>query len=137
MKCMESIVLTPEDICSREEWIVQGAILSRDLVHLSIKGYKLVGECVRRAVAWTAQNVGNPEEEVRGSIHSEILFLMWVKAFWTSCGYDFPEPMGGGGEAHMFCEHRPKTNETTSLSLSQCTAYHHLLGLTSTKLDPF
>ena len=52
MKCMESsIVLTPKDICSKEEWIVQGAILSRDSVHLSPKGCKLVGDYVRRAVA--------------------------------------------------------------------------------------
>ena len=134
MKCMESsIVLTPKDICSREKWSVQGAILSRDLVHLSIKGYKLVGDCVRRAVAWTSQNVGTPEEEGRGSIPSEILFSTWVMAFWTSCGYDFPVPMGG--KAHVFCERRLKTNQTTSLNLSQCTAYRHLLGLTPKKLD--
>ena len=32
MNCMESsIVLTPEDICSREEWIAQGAILIKGL----------------------------------------------------------------------------------------------------------
>ena len=87
MKCMESsIVLTHEDICSKEEWIMQGAILSRDLVHLSPKGYRMVGDCMRRAVAWTSQNVGFPEEEGRGSIPSEILFSTWVKAFWTSCG---------------------------------------------------
>ena len=96
MKCTESsIVLTPEDICSKEEWILQGATLSRDLVHLSPKGYKMVGDCVRRAVAWTTQNVGFPEEEGRGSIPSELLFSTWVKAFRTSCGYEFPGPMGG------------------------------------------
>ena len=64
----------------------------------------------------------------------KLKFLMWVKAFWTVCGYDFPVPMGGG-EVQVFFERRPKTNETTSLNLSQCTAYHHLLILTSTKLD--
>ena len=40
-------------------------------------------------------NVGFPEEESRGSIPSEILFSTWVKAFWTSCWYDFPALMGG------------------------------------------
>ena len=31
MKCMESsIVLNPEDVCEREEWIMPGRILSRD-----------------------------------------------------------------------------------------------------------
>ena len=74
---------------------MQGAILSRDLVHLSPQGYKMVGDCVRRAVAWTSQNVGFPEEEGRGSIPSEILFSTWVKAFRTSCGYDFPALMCG------------------------------------------
>ena len=87
MKCMESsIVLTPEDICSKEEWIVQGAILSRDSLHLSPKGYKMVGDCM---------NVVFPGEEGRGSIPSEILFSTWVKAFRTSCGYKFPTPMRG------------------------------------------
>ena len=40
MNCMESgIVLTPEDICSREEWIVQGAILEGlgTLVHQRVQ----------------------------------------------------------------------------------------------------
>ena len=41
------------------------------------------------ALAWTSQNVGSPEEEGRGSIPSEILFSTWVKAFRTSCGYNF------------------------------------------------
>ena len=76
----------------------------------------MVGDCVRCAIAWTAQNVGFPEEEGRGSIPSEILFSTWVKAFRTSCGYKFPGPMGGG-EAHAVYERRPKTNETTLLSL--------------------
>ena len=44
------------------------------------------------------QNVGIPEEEGRGSIPSEILFLTWVKAFLTSCGHYFPVPMGGGAK---------------------------------------
>ena len=95
MKCTESsLVLTPEDICSREEWVVQGATLSRDLVHLSPKGYKMVGDCVRRAVAWTSLNVGFPEEESRGSIPSELLFSTWVRAFRDSCGYEFLGPAG-------------------------------------------
>ena len=47
------------------------------------------------AVPWASQNVGSPEEEGRGSIPSKILFATWVKALWTSCGEDFPVPMGG------------------------------------------
>ena len=45
--------------------------------------------------AWTSQNVGFPEEEGRGSIPSEILFSTWVKVVRTSCGYNFPVPIGG------------------------------------------
>ena len=97
MKCMESsIVLTPEDVCGKEEWIVPGLILSRDMVHLANQGYKLVGEYVRCAVAWTALDERTPKEEFRGAIPSEILFSTWVRAFWTTCGYEFPEPMRGG-----------------------------------------
>ena len=47
---------------------MQGSILSRDLVDLSVKGYKLVGEYVRQDVTWTAMNVSTPEEEVRAAI---------------------------------------------------------------------
>ena len=39
------------------------------------------------------QNAGFPEEEGRGSILSEIIFLTWVKAFRTSCEYDSPAPI--------------------------------------------
>ena len=41
------------------------------------------------------QNMGFPKEEGRGSIPSELLFSRWVKAFRTSCGYEFPGPMWG------------------------------------------
>ena len=67
------------------------------------------------------QNIGFPDEEGRGSIPSKILFSTWVKAFRTSCGYDFPAPMGGG-KAQVFCKRPLKTNKTTSLILTivQC-----------------
>ena len=95
MTCTKSsLVLTPEDICGREDWFVQGATLSRDRVHLSPKGYKLAGDCVRRAVAWTALNVDYPEDETRGSIPAELPFSTYVREFRDSCGYNSVGPVG-------------------------------------------
>ena len=96
MKCMgSSIVLTPEDICEREEWIAPRGILSRAMVYQTNKRHKFVGESVRRAVAWTNLDKSAPEEESSGSIPSEIPFQTWVRSFQTTCGYKIPVPMEG------------------------------------------
>ena len=58
------------------------------------QGYKLAGDCVRRAVAWTALNVDFPEDESRGSIPSELPFSTWVREFRDSCGYNSVGPVG-------------------------------------------
>ena len=95
MTCTRSsLVLTPEDICGRGDWFVQGVTLSRDRVHLSPRGYKLAGDCVRRAIAWTLLNVDYPEDETRGSIPAELPFSTWVREFRNSCGYNSVEAVG-------------------------------------------
>ena len=47
----------------------------------------------------------------------EILFSKWVRVFLTTCGYEFPLPMGGGGKAHESCKHLHETSKTTLLIL--------------------
>ena len=119
-----SIVLTFEDICSREEWIIPGAIISRNLVHLSIKGYKLAGECVRMAVAWSALKI-TPLGDPLLDVGEGVLDLLWVQV-----------PHACGGAKRMCSPNTGQRPMKNVIELSQCTANCHLLGLTPTKLDP-
>ena len=84
MKCMKSFSFTPEDVCWREEWIAPRVILAGDMVHLTSREYKVVGDSMRRAVAWFLLNEDAPEEESRGSISSEIVPLLDVGEDVTS-----------------------------------------------------
>ena len=125
MKCMESsIVLTPKDICSREEWIVPGAIISKDWVQVSREVHET--SCCLDLTEW--------EYSWGSAIPSEILFSTWVKVFWTSCGYEFPVLMGGRSAHVLRTPARDQQNNV--IELSQCTVYRHLLCLMPTKLDP-
>ena len=84
---------------------IEGEAASAIRLHLVIaEGEKGAGVDVKRnsshleadnLLAFDEREPMDDQEQVRGSIPSEILFLMWVKAFRTSCGYNFPMPMGG------------------------------------------
>ena len=72
------------------------------------------------------QSVMADREQVAGvnvkrtSVHpEEILFSTWVRVFQTTCGNEFPVPIGGGGrvKAHKSCNHLQETSKTMSLIL--------------------
>ena len=81
-ECMETVVITPEDLSStREEWIEDGAFLLKDRVHMTKHGVKAAGDLIRKAVLFWGDHTSIPVANLSNTIPGGIPYSRWARLF--------------------------------------------------------
>ncbi len=79
-----SFVLTPEDFCDRDNWVIRGNMISDDYVHLTPKALNLVQDSIQRCIHYLEV----PIPSLGSCVPEGMLFSDWIDSFRSTCWFD-------------------------------------------------
>ena len=89
----DAFVLTPEDICHRDDWVSRGKMLKEDCVHLTDKGVQVVRNLIQKCHHfWTVMDM--PKPTLGPSVPCGVNFSRWVETHREYCGFEELKPSG-------------------------------------------
>jgi len=89
----DAFVLTPEDVCHRDDWVSRGKMLKEDRVHLTDKGVQVVRNLIQKCHHfWTVMDM--PKPTLGPSVPCGVRFSRWVETHREYCGFEELKPSG-------------------------------------------
>ena len=83
-----SFVLTPEDFCDRDSWVIRGNMICDDYIHLTPKAINLVRDSIQRCVHYLRIVPEVPVPSLGTCVPEKMLFSDWIDRFRSTCGFD-------------------------------------------------